>query len=306
MTAPAVASSRHSLPDTIPERKDAMSLVRTFALSCAASIICLTAAAAQPAAAPAQSAPAATVYEPKSGQAGKDVVWVPTQQALVDRMLDMAGLTAQDYHIDLGSGDGRTVITAAKRGARSLGIEYNADLVALSQRAAEREGVSDKAKFVKADIFESDFSDATVLTLFLLPELNMRLRPTILNMKPGTRIVSNSFTMEDWTPDQTIDAGGSCVNFCRAHSWIVPAKVEGVWRLPDGELTLKQSFQMIEGSLTVGGKALPITQARMNGVEISFVAGDRRFSGRVDGGRIEGRSVSGANEEAWSATRVNS
>jgi hypothetical protein len=283
-----------------------MSLVRTLALSCAASIICLTAAAAQPAAAPAQSAPAATVYEPKSGQAGKDVVWVPTQQALVDRMLDMAGLTAQDYHIDLGSGDGRTVITAAKRGARSLGIEYNADLVALSQRAAEKEGVSDRARFVKADIFESDFSDATVLTLFLLPELNLKLRPTILNMRPGTRVVSNSFTMDDWTPDETIDAGGSCASFCRAHRWIVPAKVEGVWRLPDGELTLKQSFQMLEGSLKRDGKTVPITQARMNGVEISFIAGDARFSGRVDGGRIEGRSVAGASEQVWSATRANS
>jgi hypothetical protein len=283
-----------------------MPLIRAFATACAASVVCLTLAFAQQAAAPAQSAPAqpAPAYEPQSGQAGKDVVWVPTQQALVDRMLDIVKLTAQDYHVDLGSGDGRTVITAAKRGARSLGIEYNPDLVALSQRAAEKEGVADKAKFIQADIFESDFSDATVLTLFLLPELNMRLRPTILNMKPGTRVVSNSFTMEDWTPDETIDAGNACVNFCRAHRWVVPAKVEGVWRLPDGELTLKQNFQMLSGSLTIGGKALPITEAKMTGAEIGFTAGDRRFTGRVDGARIEGRSVAGGGEQPWSATRA--
>jgi SAM-dependent methyltransferase len=282
--------------------------IRALATACAASVFCLNLAFAQQAAAPVQSAPAqaAPAYEPQSGQAGKDVVWVPTQQALVDRMLDIVGLTAQDYHIDLGSGDGRTVITAARRGARSLGIEYNGDLVALSRRAAEKEGVADKAKFVQADIFESDFSDATVLTLFLLPELNMRLRPTILNMKPGTRVVSNSFTMEDWTPDETIDAGGGCVNFCRAHRWVVPARVEGVWRLPDGELTLKQSFQMLSGSLTVGGKALPITEAKMTGAEIGFTAGDRRFTGRVDGARIEGRSAAGGSEQPWSATRAGS
>jgi SAM-dependent methyltransferase len=279
-------------------------------MACAVSIASLTVASAQTASAPSPSpaapATAAPAYEPQSGQAGKDVVWVPTQQALVDRMLDMAGLTPQDYHIDLGSGDGRTVITAAKRGARSLGIEYNGDLVALSQRAAEKEGVADKARFIEADIFETNFSDATVLTLFLLPELNMRLRPTILEMKPGTRVVSNSFMMEDWTPDQTIDAGGSCTNFCRAHQWIVPAKVEGTWRLPEGELTLKQSFQMLSGSLRLGGKDVAISDAKMKGAEIVFTANGRSYTGRVDGARIEGRSTGGGAEQAWSATRANS
>src|SRR5512134_3243952 len=142
-------------------------------------------------------------FEPQSGQAGKDVVWVPTPQALVEKMLDMAKLTPQDFHMDLGSGDGRTVITAAKRGARAEGIEYNPDMVALSQKNAQAAGVSDKATFRKADIFETDFSKANVITLFLLPQLNLKLRPTILNMRPGTRIVSNTFTMEDWTPDET-------------------------------------------------------------------------------------------------------
>ena len=141
------------------------------------------------------SLPGAADYTPHPGQAGKDVVWVPTPQTLVDNMLDMAGATKDDYLIDLGSGDGRTVITAARRGIRARGIEYNADMVALSKRQAAAEGVGDKVVFDQADIFETDFSDATVLTLFLLPELNLRLRPTILDMKPGTRVVSNSFDM---------------------------------------------------------------------------------------------------------------
>src|ERR671929_33580 len=137
-------------------------------------------------------------YEPSVGQEGKDVVWVPTPQSLVNKMLDMAKVTPQDFLMDLGSGDGRTVITAAKRGVRAMGVEYNPDMVALSKRNAAKEGVSDKAQFMKADLFESDFSQATVITMFLLPDINLRLRPRILNLKPGTRIVSNTFDMGDW------------------------------------------------------------------------------------------------------------
>ncbi|MGH7829200.1 MAG: SAM-dependent methyltransferase, partial [Candidatus Binatia bacterium] len=141
----------------------------------------------------AQAQPAKEEYKPQVGQEGKDVIWVPTPQALVDKMLDMAKVTPNDYVIDLGSGDGRTVITAAKRGARALGIEYNPDMVELSKRNAAKEGVSDRVQFVKADIFESDFSKATVITMFLLTEINLKLRPKILDLKPGTRIVSNAF-----------------------------------------------------------------------------------------------------------------
>ena len=137
-------------------------------------------------------------FEPTVGQPGKDVVWVPTPQQLVDRMLDMAKVTPQDIHYDLGSGDGRTVITAAKRGLRATGVEFNPDMVALSQKNAVAAGVTDRATFIRGDIFETDFSKATVLTLFLLPDLNVKLRPTILNMRPGTRVVSNSFTMGEW------------------------------------------------------------------------------------------------------------
>src|SRR5687767_2419642 len=153
-------------------------------------------------------------YEPQVGQGGKDVVWVPTPQALVDKMLDMAKITPQDFLMDLGSGDGRTVITAAKRGTRAMGIEYNPDMVTLAQGNAKKEGVGDRATFQRGDIFESDFSKAQVITLFLLPSLNMKLRPTLLNMRPGTRVVSNTFTMEDWTPDETATVGDDCVSWC--------------------------------------------------------------------------------------------
>src|SRR5688572_3482985 len=174
-------------------------------------------------------------YEPQVGQEGKDVVWVPTPQALVDKMLDMANVTPKDFVIDLGSGDGRTVITAAKRGAKAHGIEYEPDMVALSQKNAAAEGVGARATFAKADLFATDFSSATVITMFLLPSINMQLRPKLLDMKPGTRVVSNTFTMEDWEADQTVTVP-DCDRWCTALFWIVPAKVEGVWRLAQGEL----------------------------------------------------------------------
>src|SRR6201988_4220426 len=192
----------------------------------------------------AQAQSGKSEYQPQVGQEGKDVIWVPTPQSLVDKMLDMGKVTAKDYLIDLGSGDGRTVITAAKRGTKALGIEYNPDMVELSKRNAAKEGVTDKASFMKADLFESDFSQATVITMFLLPSINIKLRPKILNLKPGTRIVSNTFDMQEWKPDETIEAEKGCTSWCTAYLWIVPAKVDGTWQLPQGELTLKQTFQM--------------------------------------------------------------
>ncbi len=250
----------------------------------------------------AQAEPETQPYQPQVGQPGKDVVWVPTPQALVDKMLDMAKVTPKDYVIDLGSGDGRTVITAAKRGARAMGIEYNPDMVELSKRNAEKAGVSDKATFVKADLFESDFSKATVITMFLLPEINMKLRPKILDLKPGTRIVSNSFDMEDWKPDQKATVKDDCASYCTALLWIVPAKVEGTWRLPQGELTLKQQFQMISGTLKAGSNNTPITNGRLRGDQITFSAGGARYTGRVRGNAIEGTARGKAGGK-WKATR---
>ena len=245
----------------------------------------------------AQAQPAPKPFEPQVGQEGKDVIWVPTPQALVDKMLDMAKVTPNDYVIDLGSGDGRTVITAAKRGARALGIEYNPDMVELSKRNAAKEGVNGKANFIKADIFESDFSQATVITMYLLPQLNIKLRPKILDLKPGTRIVSHAFTMEEWTADQT-DSFDSRT----AYLWIVPAKVEGVWRLAQGELTLKQNFQMVAGTLKSGGNTMTIANGRLRGDQISFSAGNAEYTGRVNGNTIEG-TVKGSSSGSWSATR---
>jgi precorrin-6B methylase 2 len=221
-------------------------------------------------------------FEPQVGQAGKDVVWVPTPQAVVDQMLDMAKVTKTDFVMDLGSGDGRTVITAAKRGARAMGIEYNPDMVDLSVRNAKEAGVADRATFVKADLFETDLSKADVITMFLLPSINVKLRPKILDLKPGTRIVSNTFTMEDWQADETTTVTDGCSSsWCTALLWIVPAKVSGTWNTPSGALVLTQNFQMISG--TLGNQAI---QGRLRGNEITFTAGTTKYSGTVDGNTI--------------------
>ncbi len=263
--------------------------------------LCLSAIAAS---AFAQAQPVKEQFQPQVGQEGKDVVWVPTPPALVDKMLDMAKVTPKDYVIDLGSGDGRTVITAAKRGARALGVEYNPDMVELSKRNAADEGVSDKANFVKADLFESDFSQATVITMFLLPEINLKLRPRILDLKPGTRIVSNSFTMGEWTADETATVGDGCNSWCTALLWIVPAKAEGTWQLLQGGLTLEQDFQLISGTLKSGSNTMPITNGRLSGDQISFSAGGAEYTGRVSGNAIEGTVKSGGSNSKWNATRT--
>jgi len=252
--------------------------------------VLLALAVAAPAFAQApQGKPAAPAYEPQSGQAGKDVVWVPTPQVLVDKMLDMAKVTPADFVMDLGSGDGRTVITAAKRGVRALGIEYNPDMVALSKRNAEKEGVSGKASFVKADLFETDFSKATVITMFLLPDINLKLRPKILALAPGTRVVSNSFTMDDWIADETVtlDANTGCsASWCTALLWIVPARVGGSYSLPQGELVLKQQFQVLSGTLTTGGRTV-VLEGKVRGNDVSFSAGGKTYQGRMNGKRLE-------------------
>jgi len=257
---------------------------RLLALSAAALLIASSAFA--------QAKP----FEPTVGQAGKDVVWVPTPQTLVERMLDLAKVTPQDFLMDLGSGDGRTVITAAKRGATAQGIEYNPDMVALSQRNAKEAGMTAKATFVKADLFETDFSKAQVVTMFLLPSINLRLRPKILEMKPGTRIVSNTFTMDDWTPDETSNVTEDCTSWCTALLWIVPAKVEGTWAMPQGALTLTQKFQMVTGTLG----STPIADGRLRGDEITFTAGGAKYTGKVNGNSMSGTNGAGAK---WSATK---
>ncbi len=246
----------------------------------------------------AEIPPSPPGYRPEVGQPGKDVVWVPTPQALVDRMLDMAALTPADSLVDLGSGDGRLVITAARRGAIARGIELNPDLVTLSRQQAEAAGVSARARFEQADIFKSDFGAATVVTLFLLPELNVRLRPTLLKMPPGTRIVSNSFRMGDWEPDETTRATKEegCTSFCNAYKWVVPVVIAGSWELdrtlstgqPPGVLALTQTYQQLGGSLRrqtndasgeTGANIEPLNDARIDGATFSFTVGGERYTG---------------------------
>ncbi len=267
---------------------------RTLLVATAPLLVVTLSGQAQAPAAPPQQKP----FEPTVGQQGKDVVWVPTSQALVEKMLDLAKVTPKDYVIDLGSGDGRTVITAAKRGARAMGIEYDPQMVELSKRNAQQAGVSDKATFTKADLFETDFSQATVVTMFLLPSINLKLRPKILDLKPGTRIVSNTFTMEDWEPDQTAHLTEGCSNWCTALLWIVPAKVEGTWQSARGNLALTQQFQKVSG--TMGSTA--ISDGKLNGDEITFSAGGAKYTGHVNGNAIQG-TVSGGSNGSWSATR---
>jgi SAM-dependent methyltransferase len=236
-------------------------------------------------------------FEPYSGQPGKDVVWVPTPEATVNKMLDMAKVTAQDFVVDLGSGDGRTVIAAAKRGARAMGIEYNPDMVTLAQRRAKEAGVTDRATIVRGDIFESDFSKATVITLFLLPDLNVKLRPIILKMRPGTRVVSNSFRMGEWEPEEVASVE-DCQSWCTALLWIVPAQVDGAWKTAGGNLTFKQTFQMVSGMLG----SQPITEGKLTGDQITFKVGNATYTGRVEGNSIKG-TITGGPGGSWSATR---
>lgn len=279
--------------------------MKAFSKSMIAAALCGVAlsssAWAQKPAAPDAAAQGSSSFEPSVGQQGKDVIWVPTPQALVDRMLELAELTKDDYLVDLGSGDGRTVITAARRGARAHGVEFNPDMVALSKRNAKVEGVDSRATFEQGDIFESDFSKATVVTLFLLPQLNLRLRPILLDMKPGTRVVSNSFNMDDWEPDAEVTATENCSNYCSAYKWIVPAKVEGSWQMEGRDLALKQKFQILEGTLQQGGTTTPIKDGRLEGANIVFTVGNERFTGKVDGNMMKGTLSNGS---AWSASRA--
>jgi len=215
----------------------------------------------------------AELVEPVLGQPGKDVVWVPTQQSTVEKMLDMAKVTPQDFVIDLGSGDGRSVIAAARRGARALGVEYDANLVELSKHAAVAAGVADKASFVQGDMYEADISKATVFALYLLPEIMRKLSPKFLALKPGTRIVSNTFPIEGWRPEETDKGPGECTSWCTVLLYLVPANVGGTWRLAQGELVLVQNAQRISGMINSAGASVPVSNGRVQGDQILFTVG---------------------------------
>jgi precorrin-6B methylase 2 len=253
----------------------------------------------------AQENQSGNVFVPQVGQQGKDVVWVPTPQELVNKMLEIAKVTPADFVIDLGSGDGRTVITAAKLGARAIGIEYNPDMVALSKENAKKEGVSDKTEFIKADLYETDLSKATVITMFLLPEINLKLRPRLLDLKPGTRIVSNTFTMGEWEADQEATTEENWNSWNTAYLWIIPAKAAGKWKLGNGEMDLVQEYQFVRGTLNSGGKSLTVTDGRLNGNSISFTINNEKYSGIVGEKLMRGTvtNASTGSMSDWIATR---
>ncbi len=251
-----------------------------------------------------QEKPGTKNYNPVEGQEGKDVRWFPTPQELVDRMLDMAKVTPADFLVDLGSGDGRTVITAARRGVHAVGVEYNGDLVELAKRNAAKSGVAGKAEFIKADLFEYDLSKATVVTLFLLPEINLKLRPRLLNLKPGTRIVSTTFTMQNWQYDDMVKINDKTTQWLTAYLWIVPAKVQGTWKFSDGELKLTQQFQMISGEMTRNGKSVRISSGRIRGNDVTFSADGSAYSCVTDGTTMKGTVKATGTETDWSARKL--
>ena len=248
----------------------------------------------------AQPPPPPKPYEPTVGMPGRDAVWVPTSAGMVEKMLDMAKVTKADVVLDLGSGDGRMIIAAAKRGARARGVEFTPELVEHSRKLARDAGVADRATFVQGDMYIADISDATVVALFLLPENLDKLKDKFLALKPGTRIVLNTYKIPGWEPDVTEVITGDCSSWCTSMLHFVPAQVAGVWKLPMGQLTLSQSFQMLSGELVTGASKTPITDARMRGDEITFSAGGVTYTGRVNGKSMTGKRSDG---KAWNATK---
>jgi len=243
-------------------------------------------------------------FVPYEGQSGKDVVWVPTTPALVEKMLDMVRVTPKDFVMDLGSGDGRNVIAAAKRGARGLGVEYDLDMVLLSQKNAEEAGVADKAKFVRGDMFEADISKATALVLFLLPANLEKLKDKFLALPAGTRIINNGYKIPGWEEVETGHINGTCVTWCTAYLYLVPAKVEGKWSLPAGEVRFDQKFQELTGTLTrKDGRAVPL-QGSVVGDRIRFSVGLDSYEGRVRGKQMSGNAT-GAVSGFWKAARLD-
>jgi SAM-dependent methyltransferase len=248
-----------------------------------------------------QAPPATGQYEPKVGQAGKDVVWVPSPESTVEKMLDVAKVTPQDFVVDLGSGDGRNVIAAAKRGARALGVEYNPDMVELSKKNAAQAGVSDKATFVQGDMYAAEFQQATVLALFLLPDNLLKLRDKFAALKPGTRIVANTFGIQEWTADETTTISDDCMSWCTVLLYFVPAKVDGTWQTAQGQLTLKQQFQLVSGTLGT----TEIENGRVRGEELTFTVGGAAYTARVTGDTLTGTTKTSGAEAAWRATRAS-
>ena len=244
-------------------------------------------------------------FEPYVGLPGKDVIWLPADLTMVNKMMDIATVTADDVVMDLGSGDGRTVIGAAKRGARGIGVEFNPDMVALSRRNAEHEGVTDRVSFEQGDLFEADLTRVTVITLFLLPSINEKLRPKLLDLRPGTRIVSNTFTMGEWKPDNTVrdeTQGGSCGFNCVAYLWRIPSKVAGTWQVGASEMKLEQQFQRLTGTMQTGARSVPVA-GRLLGDRISLSGQGVEYEGLVVGNTMTGSVRTDGKAAPWRAVK---
>lgn len=245
-------------------------------------------------------------YQPRVGQHGKDVIWVPTPDDLVVKMLETAKVTANDLVFDLGAGDGKIPIQAARQfGAKAVGIEYNADMANLARRNAQRAGVADKVTIITGDIFKEDFSKATVVTMYLLPELNLRLKPLLLKMAPGTRVVSHSFDLGSWEADEVIVGANSYYGYY----WVVPAPVHGQWTLKTAEgqamtLQLVQKFQKLEGSVLYKGKKFPLTRGGLNGAQISLLFYDENTVPHALSGQVKGTAVEGSLAVGETKTRI--
>lgn len=292
----------------------------TLSLAAGAIAFIATAAEASDAAPPGEQAATQATFEPALGQKGKDVMWLPTPDALATRLLTMAKLGPQDKLVDLGSGDGKIVIMAARDfGATARGVEFDPRMVTLSQAAAADAGVSEKTRFIQGDIFKHDFSDATVVALYLLPKLNLKLRPQLMAMAPGTRVVSHYFDMGRWTPDQEAELQGR-----PGFLWIVPANAGGTWRIDENStsastststsqakpavLALQQSFQLLKGTATIDQRSQPVEQARVTGQTVAFSIADenghpRKFEGMIDGDRLSGTMTDAGGTTPFSATR---
>jgi SAM-dependent methyltransferase len=245
------------------------------------------------------------VYQPTVGQAGKDVIWVPTPDALVTKMLQAAKVTKDDLVFDLGSGDGKIPIAAAKQfGARAVGIEYNADMAELARRNVKRAGVDGSVQIVTGDIFKEDFSKASVVTMYLLPDLNLKLRPIILKMKPGTRVTSHQFHMGDWEPDEKFN-----VEYRDAYLWYVPAEVAGEWAIKEesggfeGVVNLAQRYQKVGGTITTGGKTQQLLSPTLSGDKLALSFVDNEGNLRTLKATVSGTTMSG--DLSWFGRTTN-
>ena len=265
--------------------------------------LAMPALAARQQAPPPQQQQQPPPFEPYSGMPGKDVVWVPTHPTVVEKMLDMAKVTPQDFVVDLGSGDGRNVIAAARRGAKAVGFEYNPDMVALSRKLAQEAGVADKATFVQGDMYEADFSQANVLALFLLTTNLDKLKDKILALKPGSRVVLNTFTVTGWEPDERAQVEGECSSWCNVLLHIVPARVAGIWRGGDLQVQLTQYFQRVSGTVVASaGKPVAIDDGRLRGERLTFSAGGTTYAGDVKGDQVSVTAVTTATKASRNVT----